>query len=91
MLTAASLCFCKLLNPSASERLLISNTLEASTSLRLCLPHREIDIIVPIVFIVFIVSIITIPPILYIASFPASLLSLLSEGFSGKSLSVFSG
>jgi hypothetical protein len=52
MLTAVSLCFGKLLNPSASERLLFSTPLEASTSLRLCLPHREIDIIVPIVFIV---------------------------------------
>ena len=75
MLTAASLCFCKLLNPSASERLLFSNTLEASSSLnaplRLCLPRREIDIIVPIVFIVTIITIITIPPILSIASFPA--------------------
>ena len=70
MLTAASLCFCKLLNPSASERLLIPNPLEASSSLRLCLPHREIDIIVPIVFIVSIISIITIPAILAIPPFP---------------------
>ena len=56
MLTAESLCFGKLLNPSASERLLFSTPLEASTSLRLCLPLREIDIIVPIVFIVTIVN-----------------------------------
>ena len=76
MLTAASLCFGKLLNPSASERQLFPTPLEAKASLRLCLPRREIDIIVPIVFIVPIVSIITIitiitiPPILSIASIP---------------------
>ena len=69
MQQSASLCFCKLLNPSASERLLISNTLEASTPLRLCLPRREIDIIVPIVFIVPIVSIITIITIITIPPF----------------------
>ena len=70
MLTAASLCFCKLLNPSASERLLISNTLEAKASLRLCLPRREIDIIVPIVFIVFIVFIVSIITIITIITIP---------------------
>ena len=73
MLTAVSLCFCKLLNHSASERQLISNPLEAKASLRLCLPHREIDIIVPMVSIITIITIITIPPILSIASFPAIL------------------
>ena len=85
MLTAASLCFGKTALPhpfgsKASLRLCPIPTDKAP--LRLCLPHREIDIIVPIVFIVsivfivfivFIVSIITIPPILAIASFPAIL------------------
>ena len=114
MLTAASLCFCKLLNPSASERQLIPNPLEAkaplrlcqsprdkaplNASLRLCLPRREIDIIVPIVFIVSIisiVSIITIPTILAIPPFPAIgglfRLTPFRLLFSGRSLSVSFG
>ena len=104
MLTAASLCFCKLLNPSASERQLIPNPLEAKAPLRLCLPRREIDIIVPIVFIVSIisiisiisiVSIITIPTILAIPPFPAIgglfRLTPFRLLFSGRSLSVSFG
>ena len=79
MLTAASLCFCKLLNTSASERLLFPTPLEVRlrfakrSASALPIPRKEIDIIapiVPIVFIVFIVPIVSIITIITIITIP---------------------